>query len=94
MKIICAGFMKTGTKSLAKALEILGYRVLDVEDELIERGPLWSKFFDGTVTDDDIRCSLDKIDAIVDGAAVVFWEDISRAIPEAKVSFWRYILLI
>ena len=26
MKIICAGFQKTGTKSLSRALEMLGYK--------------------------------------------------------------------
>ena len=26
MKVICAGFQKTGTKSLSRALEMLGYK--------------------------------------------------------------------
>ena len=29
MKVICAGLSKTGTKTLAKALRILGYTVYD-----------------------------------------------------------------
>ena len=30
MKIICAGYNRTGTKSCSKALEILGYKVADL----------------------------------------------------------------
>ena len=34
MKVICAGFPKTGTKSLAMALRELGYSVYDTEEHL------------------------------------------------------------
>ena len=34
MKIICAGFPKTGTKSMALALSSLGYSVHDFEEHL------------------------------------------------------------
>ena len=34
MKIICAGFPKTGTKSMANALASLGYSVHDFEEHL------------------------------------------------------------
>ena len=34
MKLICAGLPKTGTKTLAKALRILGYTVYDVKEQL------------------------------------------------------------
>ena len=34
MKIICAGFPKTGTKSMAMALRELGYSVHDTEEHL------------------------------------------------------------
>ena len=34
MKIICAGFPKTGTKSMASALSSLGYSVHDFEEHL------------------------------------------------------------
>ena len=30
MKIICAGYNRTGTKSCSRALEILGYKVADL----------------------------------------------------------------
>ena len=34
MKVICAGFPKTGTKSMANALRTLGYSVHDFEEHL------------------------------------------------------------
>ena len=34
MKIICAGFPKTGTKSMAAALRELGYSVHDFEEHV------------------------------------------------------------
>ena len=34
MKVICAGFNKTGTKSMAMALRGLGYSVHDIEEHL------------------------------------------------------------
>ncbi|XP_039263692.2 uncharacterized protein LOC120339597 [Styela clava] len=85
MKIICAGFWKTGTKSLAEALTILGYKVYDYDYQLFEFPELWNKLFDGTITDDEIREELKDVDAFIDGPVIAFWEDISRAIPEAKV---------
>lgn len=85
MKIICAGFWKTGTKSLAQALRILGYKVHDYDDQMFAYPELWSAFLNGTVTDEQIRDTLKDIDVVIDGPAIAFWEEIHRAIPEAKV---------
>ena len=44
MKIICAGFPKTGTKSMASALRQLGYNVNDFPEHLQEGGLFaWSR---------------------------------------------------
>ncbi|XP_039274031.2 uncharacterized protein LOC120347985 [Styela clava] len=85
MKILCAGFWKTGTKSLAQALKILGYKVYDYDDQLFHFENLWKKFFDGTVTDEEIREQLADVDVFIDGPVIAFWEEIHRAIPETKV---------
>lgn len=85
MKIICAGFWKTGTKSLARALRILGYEVYDYDDQLFGFPELWSAFLNGTVTDDQIRDALKNVDVIIDGSAIAYWNEILRAIPDAKV---------
>lgn len=85
MKVICAGFWKTGTKSLANALEKLGYKVYDYDDQLFNLGHLWEKFFDGTVTDEEIRKNLENVDVLIDGPVIAFWEEILRVFPDAKV---------
>ena len=36
MKIICVGYAKTGTKSMAKALRHLGFSVFDWEEQVFD----------------------------------------------------------
>lgn len=43
MKVICAGIQKTGTKSVAEALRILGYEVHDVFQQYFYEEELWKK---------------------------------------------------
>ena len=49
MKIICAGFPKTGTKSMANALTQLGYQVHDFEEHLEYNLDNYVRFFDGDI---------------------------------------------
>lgn len=52
MKIICAGFQKTGTKTVAEALRILGFNVHDVFQQYFYEKELWkkvSKFSNDTI---------------------------------------------
>ena len=43
MKVICAGLQKTGTKTMAEALRILGHNVHDVFDQYFLDEELWEK---------------------------------------------------
>ena len=86
MKIICVGYWKTGTKSMTKALTTLGYNVYDFEEQIMYLKHLWDKFFDGTVTDQDIYEAFKDVDVIIDGPTVAFWSEIYKVFPEAKVS--------
>ena len=45
MKIICAGFAKTGTKSIAKALRYLGFTVFDWEEQMFDFRDHWFDVF-------------------------------------------------
>nr|XP_002127586.1 uncharacterized protein LOC100181738 [Ciona intestinalis] len=85
MKIICTGYWKTGTKSMSKALSDLGYNVYDYAEQLFFLKSLWYKFFDGTITDEDIYNAFKDVDVIIDGPAIAFWEEIYRVFPNAKV---------
>ena len=41
MKIICAGLSKTGTTSVAKVLEILGFKVYDWKEHVTNHVDEW-----------------------------------------------------
>ena len=88
MKIICAGHFKTGTKSLAKALEILGYKVWDFDSQLLHHGKVW---FDVLVNGakPDMRSlyenSEEEVDVLVDMPSAFFLEEILEAFPDVKV---------
>jgi len=85
MKILCVGLWKTGTKSLSKALSLLGYNVYDYEEQYLYLKSIWVKFFDGTITDHDIYEAFKDIDVLIDGPVIVFWEEIYKVFPDAKV---------
>nr|XP_039263583.1 uncharacterized protein LOC120339504 isoform X1 [Styela clava] len=85
MKIICAGLQKTGTKSIAEALRILGYDVHDAFEQLLYDRELWDKIVANTVTTEDYQRILRDVDAVIDWPAVAVWEQIMEAFPDAKV---------
>ena len=86
MKIICVGFWKTGTKSMSRALKILGYdKIYDYEEQYWYLSSLWKKFFNGTVKDSDIYDALKDVDVLIDGPTILFWSEIYRVFPNAKV---------
>ena len=87
MKVICAGLSKTGTKSLAKALGILG---LTVYDHLEHRKFHYKQWVDlyGEGKLPDFGHMYEGVDAVIGlpVAVVAFWyEEIYAAFPNAKV---------
>ena len=86
MKVIGAGFGRTGTMSQKAALEQLGFgpsfHMIDVarQPELL---PGWQAAADGEVV--DWAQLLEGWKSTVDWPACTFWEQISAAFPEAKV---------
>ena len=46
MKVICAGLAKTGTTSLAKALQVLGYNVYDFKEHFTFHRQEWLDSFE------------------------------------------------
>jgi hypothetical protein len=80
VKIICAGFQKTGTKSLSRALEYLGYNVYDAGEVYMYMRNTWMDFFKGKITIEDVCREYDRqnVDVVVDGPANYFWEEMSK----------------
>ena len=85
MKIICAGFPKTGTKSMALALSQLGYTVHDFEEHNEYNLDNYLDFFEGRVGEEIFLEMYRDVDVVVDQPACTLWHIILRQFPEAKV---------
>ena len=86
MKVIGAGFGRTGTMSQKAALEQLGFgpsfHMIDIarQPELL---PGWQAAVDGEAV--DWKALLEGWESTVDWPACTFWEEIWAAFPDAKV---------
>ena len=85
MKIICAGHPKTGTKSMANALTILGYSVHDLEEHLEYNLENYIDFFEGRVDESIFQKMYKDVDAVVDQPACSLWNILLKQFPDAKV---------
>ena len=85
MKIIVAGFSKTGTKSMAAALEQLGYEVYDHLDHYMHYGDEWSRVMSDKSYVPDYYEMYKDVDVIIDSPVYLYWEKIHKAFPDAKV---------
>ena len=84
MKIICAGFPKTGSKSCSAALRCLGYKVADYMETLEFLSDVWKKYYNGEASIDDVLAVYDQngFDANQDTPGNVLWEELYRASPK------------
>ncbi|XP_039274173.2 uncharacterized protein LOC120348116 [Styela clava] len=89
MKVIVAGFSKTGTKTMNAALSVLGYKVYDYEHNFFYLRKEWIKIMTSGGTKDDFYQMYKDVDATCDIPAVIFWEEIAAAFPEAKIIFMQ-----
>ena len=84
MKIICAGYGKTGTKSIAKALRHLGFTVFDWEEQTFDFVDHWVDVFQNG-TKPDVKRVYQNADACVDMPGCFFFEEILEDFPDCKV---------
>ncbi|XP_076823417.1 uncharacterized protein LOC143469560 [Clavelina lepadiformis] len=85
MKVIMAGYSKTGTKSMFTALKRLGYNVYDFMEHFQYLEKDWEKIFAGNGTTDDFRRMYENVDAVTDLPTAYFWEELHKAFPNAKI---------
>jgi hypothetical protein len=88
LKVIGAGYPRTGTTSLKTALELLGFGPCCHMWELLKpehawRWPMWGRAFDGKPV--HWPTLYRGFSATVDAPSCFFWRKLSRAFPEAKV---------
>lgn len=87
LKIIGAGFGRTGTESMKRALEMLGYGPCYHMYEVMPEPTRYQTWLD--LYDDRIAPDWDAIfegyQATVDWPACAYWRDLAAHFPEAKV---------
>lgn len=66
MKVICAGLSKTGTKSLARALRILGYKIYDFPEHMDLHLDEWIDIFCGDGKLADFASMYADVDGVTD----------------------------
>lgn len=88
MKIVCAGFPKTGSKSASAALRKLGYNVADFLETMQYFSHIWDDYMEG-------RCDIEAViqeyerrgfDTNQDVPGNLYWEQLYDALgPDTKV---------
>ena len=84
MKIICAGFPKTGSKSCSSALRHLGYNVADSMETAEFLSIIWQSYLRGEASIDDVLAKYENFgfDSNQDIPGNYLWEDLYRAMPK------------
>ncbi|KAI1302893.1 hypothetical protein F5Y03DRAFT_396112 [Xylaria venustula] len=96
MQVLCVGLSRSGTESLAKALDILGYSTYHGWDLLLEeptRSQGWKRLVekkyygtpDGEITVAEFDSLLGHATAVIEKVAYFFAPELIAAYPEAKV---------
>lgn len=85
LKLIGAGWSRTGTTSLQSALDVLGYRTFEIDAifEDMRRAALFTEALDDP--EFDWERVFTGYDAAADQPAHVFWRELAAFYPDAKV---------
>ena len=86
MKIIVAGFSKTGTKSVHSALKILGFKVYDHLENFWYFEEEWNRILKTGGEVKDFQKMYEDVEVVIDSPAYYFWKEIHAAFPNSKVS--------
>ncbi|XP_078495791.1 uncharacterized protein LOC108950450 [Ciona intestinalis] len=87
MKVIYAGYSKTGTKSMTAAFMELNYKTFDWLENSYYLGKDWRRILKEGGTVEDFRRMYEGVDAVVDAPCNLFWKELLEAFPEAKIVF-------
>ena len=93
MKYIYASFSKCGTKTMAEAFRILGFKVCDFEESMLDCGEMWSEYYNEHTSEtrriECLREGLKDFDVCMDAPCFHNWNEIMQAFPEAKCIFYE-----
>jgi len=84
MKIICAGYPKTGSKSCSTAMRHLGYNVADYMETLEFLNESWLNYLNGEASIESVLEDYEKygFDANQDLPGNLKWEELFKASPK------------
>ena len=87
MKIICAGYPKTGSKSCSGALRVLGFKVADWLETAEFFGSTWRDYIDEKISIEDVLDKYNELgfDANQDYPGNFLWEELYLASPKGSV---------
>jgi len=85
MKVILAGYPKTGTKTMRAAFLELGFSNYDFPENCQYLRKDWMKIFTTGGTTEDFRRMFENVDTCTDMPCCYFWEEIHQAFPDAKI---------
>ncbi|XP_065671696.1 uncharacterized protein LOC136089573 [Hydra vulgaris] len=85
MKIICVGYSKTGTKSMAKALTELGFVVHDFEEHYNINLENYITLLKDEEHEDLLKEMYERVDAVIAFPIYIIWQKIFKAFPDSKV---------
>ena len=88
LKYIYAGYSKCGTKTMAAAFKILGYKCMDIIETLGYCSDRLDDFFSPGFSRKEkiefLREMLKDIDVVLDNPWFHFWEELLEAFPDAR----------
>ena len=89
MKVIYAGFSKCATKTIAKALRLLGYNVYDYMENYEHLHDDWLEIYRNGATVEQLQRMYQGVDAVTGMPVYYFWEELLEAFPKAKVNLFH-----
>lgn len=85
VKIICVGVMRTGLKSLHRALRNMGYTNIYDQEEIVSTYELWDQVLRNKGTKDVFGAIFRGAEVIMGIPTFCFWEQLVDLYPDAKI---------
>ena len=86
MKVIVAGYSKTGTKTMNMVLSELGYEnIYDFQEHFYYHRSHWNDIYNGADPVPIFKKIYANVDVVIDCPSYIFWREILEAFPDAKV---------
>ena len=93
LQYIYTGYSKCGTKTMAEVFRILGFKVCDFEETMLDITTEWIEFIDGRKTHEQrielLKKMFQDFDACMGAPCYVYWQELMTAFPDAKCIFYQ-----